>query len=73
MKIKNLDTMGIFFIAIVVIIILVFPISSLIFWGIGNLVIKVFGISYIWTFWHGVCCAIIFALLQQIFGNKRGN
>lgn len=41
--------------------------SALIFWGLGNLVILVFSIDFVWTFWHGLVCALVFILLKEIF------
>lgn len=48
-------------------IIIIILISSLIFWGLGVLIISVFNINYVWTFLHGMCMAIIFLVLSYIF------
>ena len=48
----------------------VLSLSALIFWGLGNLIIWVLKINYIWTFWHGLVCALVFILLKEIFGGK---
>lgn len=32
---------------------------ALIYWGIGSLTTIVFGINYVWTFWHGLVVALI--------------
>lgn len=50
--------------------ILIFGISSLIFWGLGNLIIYVFKINYTWTILHGFACALIYSVVQGIFKNK---
>ena len=54
-----------------IIIILVFLfgilIGSLIFWGLGNLVILVFKINYTWTFLHGLIVELIYLILKGIF------
>ena len=55
----------------ILIVILSFVLSSLFFWGIGCLVINVFGITYTWTFLHGLCTAIIVWILNSIFGEKK--
>ncbi len=55
-------------IGIILIIACYFGLSSLIFWGIGNLIIQVFKIDYVWTIWHGLVCALIFLMLKDIFG-----
>ena len=47
--------------------ILVIGLGSLIFWGIGNLVIFVFHIYYSWTFFHGLVIDLIFLVLKNIF------
>ena len=47
-----------------------FILSSIIFWGLGNLIIWVFKIDYTWTIWHGLACALVFALLKDIFNRK---
>lgn len=60
------SVLGISIIAIV----LALGISSLIFWGLGNLIIWVFNINYIWTIWHGLVCALAFALLKELFDRK---
>ena len=46
---------------------IILAISSLIFWGLGCLVVSVFGIAYTWTFWHGVVCALVYALIKDMF------
>lgn len=61
--------LGIFFLSILVLAVL-FGISSLIFWGLGNLIIFVFKIDYTWTIWHGLVCALVFVLLKEIFNRK---
>ena len=43
-------------------------IGSLIFWGLGNLVIWVFKINYTWTFLHGLIAEFIYVILKEIFG-----
>ena len=45
--------------------------GTLIFWGLGNLVIWVFKINYVWTIWHGLICEIGYMLLKEIFGSKK--
>lgn len=45
-------------------------IGSLIFWGLGLLIVKVFGLTYVWTFWHGLVCEIIYIILKEIFGKN---
>lgn len=44
--------------------------SSLIFWGLGNLIIWVFKINYTWTILHGLVCEFVFVLLKEIFNRK---
>ena len=44
--------------------------STLVLWGLGNLVIWVFHIGYSWTIWHGLICEFVFLLLKDIFGRK---
>lgn len=45
----------------------IYAFSGLIFWGLGNFIIWVFGISYTWTYLHGVAAAIIIHILKSIF------
>jgi Na+/proline symporter len=40
-------------------------IGSLIFWGIGNLIIYVFNISYNWTILHGLACQLVYMLFHR--------
>lgn len=42
-------------------------ISTLVFWGLGNLIVIVFGISFAWTIWHGLVCALVVAVIRAIF------
>ena len=45
--------------------------GSLIFWGLGNLIINVFAINYIWAFKHGFVAELIFLVLRSIFRNNK--
>lgn len=51
----------------ILIIAILLSLSAIIFWGLGNLVILVFSIDFVWTFWHGLVCALVFILLKEIF------
>ncbi len=42
-------------------------IFTLIFWGLGNLVIWAFKIDFTWEIWHGLVVAIIYMILRGIF------
>lgn len=54
-------------IAFILATIIVIGLGSLIFWGIGNLVIFVFHIDYTWTFLHGFATDLVFLALKGIF------
>lgn len=41
-------------------------ILGLVFWGIGNLIILVFGINATWHFWQGLIVGVIVALIKMI-------
>ena len=41
-------------------------ILGLVFWGIGNLIILVFGINATWHFWQGLIIGVIVALIKMI-------
>ncbi len=41
-------------------------ICGLVFWGIGNLIILVFGINATWHFWQGLIVGVIVALIKMI-------
>ena len=43
-----------------------FAICGLVFWGIGNLIILVFGINATWHFWQGLIVGVIVALIKLI-------
>lgn len=60
---------GILFLSILAFAVLL-GLSSLIFWGLGNLIIWVFKINYTWTIWHGLVCVLVFGLLKEIFDGK---
>ena len=51
--------------------IIVMVVGSLIFWGLGNLVILVFKFDYVWTIWHGTIVMLIYILLKEIFGGNK--
>ena len=55
----------------IIIALIVIIAGTLIFWGLGNLVIWVFKINYVWTIWHGLICEIGYMLLKEIFGSKK--
>lgn len=44
--------------------------SGLVFWGIGALIVWAFKIGFVWTYWHGLCTAIVVSVLSNIFGGK---
>ena len=48
------------------VIIAFFCLEGLIFWGVGCLVINVFGISYTWSFIKGLTVAIVIAALSCV-------
>ena len=64
MKKKNLKK---FILVSLIIFILVILLGTLIFWGVGNLIIWVFDINYKWTLLHGLVADIIWLLLCEIF------
>lgn len=45
--------------------------SGLVFWGIGTLIVWAFKIGFVWTYWHGLCTAIVVSVLSSIFGGKN--
>lgn len=42
-------------------------ISTLIFWGLGNLVIWAFKIDFRWEIWHGLIITFLYMILRGIF------
>ena len=56
---------------IILIIILGLALSGLVFWGIGALIVWAFKIGFVWTYWHGLCIAIVVSILSSIFGGKN--
>lgn len=42
-------------------------ISTLIFWGLGNLVIWAFKIDFTWEIWHGLIVTFLYMILRGIF------
>lgn len=56
---------------IILIIAFVWFIEALFFWGIGNLLIFLFGLKMKWTFLHGLGIAIIELVLKLIFRNSE--
>ena len=41
--------------------------SGLMIWGIGNLIIWAFGLTFTFTFWMGLCIAIVLTILSGTF------
>lgn len=41
--------------------------SACVFWGLGVLIVKVFKINYDWTFWHGLCVALVVTMISCMF------
>lgn len=46
---------------------LALSLSGLVMWGIGSFIIWAFGISFTWTYWHGLAVAFIIWILSSIF------
>lgn len=59
------------FVAILLIVILIFGLEGLILWGIGNFIIWAFGINFVWTFWNGVALSIFLNLIGTIIKSWR--
>lgn len=74
-KIGNLigkTTGGVLIIVLIILIVIsLYALSGLIFWGIGSLIVWTFKISFVWTYWHGVCAAMIVSILTSIFGGRK--
>lgn len=58
---------GLAIITTIVMVLTAIMLESLVFWGVGILVVKVFGVAYVWTFWHGLVCAILYAIVKSLF------
>ena len=56
---------------IITMLIVGFMLGTLVFYGIGNLIIKVFDINFKWTILHSICAEIVYLLLKEIFSNKE--
>jgi len=59
------------FVMVCIILICITLISTLIMWGVGNLIIWVFHINYNWTFWHGLASCFIYWILRGIFNSRN--
>ncbi len=55
----------------IIIVLAIFALDACFFWGLGILIIKVFGITYNWTFWHGVVCSLVSFVLGSIFRGRK--
>lgn len=51
----------------ILIYIICYAFSGLIFWGLGSFIIWVFKIPFFWTYLHGIATAIIVGVLKSIF------
>ena len=56
-----------FILLTLLLLVLAFGFSGLVMWGIGSFIIWVFGISFTWTYWHGLAVAFIIWILSSIF------
>lgn len=55
------------------IVVIAFGISGLVFWGIGSFIIWALGLGIVWTFWHGLAVAFIVSILKGIFGGHKSD
>ena len=51
---------------------IVYAVSGLCMWGVGNLVIHVFDIEYTWTYMHGLCTSIVLSIIGGAFKSSGG-
>lgn len=56
-----------FILLALLLLVLAFSFSGLVMWGIGSFIIWVFGISFVWTYWHGLAVAFIIWILSSTF------
>lgn len=59
---KNKVVLGISFIMLTV---LYYLLSSIIYWAVGSLVIQVFNIDYNWTLAHGAVTALVISVIAK--------
>lgn len=55
----------------VIIIISAYLLMGLVFWGLGNLVIYLFGLNYQWTFLHGLGMETLAIIIRLIFSKEK--
>lgn len=72
---KNKSFIEAIAVAIIVLIIvaIVYAISGLCMWGIGNFVIYVFEIDYEWTYLHGLATSIVLAVVGSAFKSSSSS
>lgn len=46
-------------------------VGSIVFWGLGALIVYVFNIDYNWTILHGFCCELLYILLKQLLTRDK--
>ncbi len=62
-----MGTKLIIYIIALIIVLAAIAVGACIFWGLGVLIVKVFEINYNWTFWHGLCVQLVFAVVGSSF------
>lgn len=62
----------IYVVLIALLVIIAFGLSGLVFWGLGNLVIVAFRLSYAWSYLQGLVTSLILTVLGGILrGTNR--
>lgn len=56
---------------IMIFIVLIYLLEGLLFWGLGNLIIFLFGLNFKWTYFHGLGLAIIELIIGLVLWRNK--
>lgn len=59
------------FLGIITLMLITFTLGTLIFYGLGSLIVWAFNINFEWTIWHSVCAEMVYCLIKGMFSKKE--
>lgn len=57
--------------SIIVLVLIAFTLGTLVFYGLGSLIVWAFNINFEWTIWHSVCAEMVYCLIKGMFSKKE--
>lgn len=72
MKITDKDAdLIVKFLTIITLMLITFTLGTLVFYGLGSLIVWAFNINFEWTIWHSVCAEMVYCLIKGMFSKKE--